>query len=259
MPAQKNKQPKQQTDMRQGIKSVEIGLRVVQVFLEVRAPMSLKEISAAVQLPPSNTHRYLTSLSRTGLVRQVHGNQYDLGPLALKLGFAVLNRLDPINCCSEWMRLFSGKTGTTSMLTIMSDRGPVVVRWVQGVRPVFTTITVGSVLPMLKSATGNVFLTYADPMIVKHCLKLDPNVSVTRQKKEIENIRQEVKQGELAAVTGDLISELSAMASPVFNGYGDLEAVITAVSADKEISPDTIEELKASTRKASLNLGWHPG
>lgn len=257
MPSVSQLKAKEDSETRQGIQSVEIGLHVAKIFMKTRTPMSLKDISAAAGMPPSNTHRYLTSLCRTGLVRQVSGGRYDLGPLALRFGFSVLTRLDTVSCCTEWMHYFTEQTGVSCMLTVWSEEGPVVVRWVQGPQPVYTTITVGSVIPLLGSATGSIFLTYLDRNLIDDGLRKMPDTPLPRQDRQIRTIADTVRKQGFAAADGDLIPQLRAAACPVFDGYGGLVGVITAVSTRNPISEETIEELKSCGHKASINLGWH--
>ena len=54
----------------QGIKSIEIGARVLLALEQGRGPLTLTEVAKASDLHPAKVHRYLTSLVRTGLASQ---------------------------------------------------------------------------------------------------------------------------------------------------------------------------------------------
>jgi IclR helix-turn-helix domain len=58
----------------QGINSIQIGARVLQALEEGRGPIPLAEVARRSGLHPAKTHRYLTSLVRSGLASQRHGN-----------------------------------------------------------------------------------------------------------------------------------------------------------------------------------------
>src|SRR5204863_194448 len=81
---------------RRGIQSIDTGIRLLEVLEKSDGPLALKELSAKADMHPSGAHRYLASFVRCGLVRQEADSRYDFGPLALRLGLASLQRLDPI-------------------------------------------------------------------------------------------------------------------------------------------------------------------
>lgn len=226
----------EEQDGRAGVQSVEIGLRVARVFVAAVGPMALKDVARAAGLGASATHRYLVSLVRGGLVVQGGDGRYDLGPLALQLGFAGLARVDAVDVCARHLRTFVDATGTTGMLSVWSDRGPLVVRWLQGVRAVFTTIAVGSVLPADRSATGRAFLAFGAGA-------MDAN---------LENVRE----AGMATISGDLVPGLFAVAVPVFDGTAALAAVLTAVSAGEPVASEAAVALRRAGHAASAALGF---
>jgi DNA-binding IclR family transcriptional regulator len=84
----------EETKSSHGVQSLEIGVDVLKVLVESGQALMLKEIAAAAGMPASKAHRYLVSLVRSGLVEQDSQNlKYDLGPLAIPLGLAAVDRL----------------------------------------------------------------------------------------------------------------------------------------------------------------------
>ena len=65
MPAEQ-KQPA----ARQGIQSLEIGIRLFQELYRLGGPATLSELSRLSRMPPAKVHRYCVSLIRTGLIEQ---------------------------------------------------------------------------------------------------------------------------------------------------------------------------------------------
>ena len=51
----------------QGVKSIEVGSRVLRALERGRGPMTLSEVAVGSDMHPAKVHRYLTSLVRTGL------------------------------------------------------------------------------------------------------------------------------------------------------------------------------------------------
>src|SRR5882757_11197006 len=81
----------QNGDVRRGIQSVEIGMRVIEALRAAGGPLVLKDVARAADLPTSNCHRYLVSFVRTGFVIQdAHSGRYDLGSRVVQAGLAAL-------------------------------------------------------------------------------------------------------------------------------------------------------------------------
>jgi DNA-binding IclR family transcriptional regulator len=142
-----------------GIQSVEIGLRVAKVLADSPGALQLKELAARAGLSASKTHRYLVSLARVGLVQQVDG-RYDLGGMALDFGLAALARIDVVRMASPALASVRDQTGATTFLAVWGYNGPTIVRWEESSQPVTLNVRVGSIMPLLTSATGRLFAAF---------------------------------------------------------------------------------------------------
>ena len=232
---------------RSGVQSVEIGMRVVGLFTTVEGPLALRDIAKGAGLGPSAAHRYVVSLVRAGLLIQLSDLRYDLGPFARRLGFAALSRIDGLAVAETHLAQFVATTGVTAMLSVWSERGPLVVRWIRGFHPVFTTIAVGSTLPLENSATGRAFLGWCE----------DPSVQVlSKDYAAAAAIGAHVRQAGFAEVSGDLVPGLFAVAVPVLDGTGGLVAVITAVNAASGLSVADRRALLQTGQDACSALGF---
>src|SRR5260221_7086999 len=56
------------------------------------------------------------------------------------------------------------------LLAVWGTHGPTIVRWVEGSRPVTVNVRVGSTMPLLSSATGQVFGAFAPAALVEPVL-----------------------------------------------------------------------------------------
>lgn len=230
-----------------GVQSVEIGMRVIDHFVSASGPLPLRDVAKGTGLGPSAAHRYLASFVRSGMLVQLGDQRYDLGPLATRLGFAALGRVDAIQTVVDALEQFVAETGTTAMLSVWSERGPLVVRWRQGTNPVYTTIAVGSVLPVLSSATGQVFLAWKGDAAV---------MALAGSKAKASALATAVRNAGYADISGDLVPGLTAVAVPVLDGTGTLVAVITAVAAGTNINATARQSLISTAKNATAALGY---
>src|SRR3954471_21526346 len=143
-----------------GIQSIDTGIRLLEVMEKADGALALKELAAGADMDPSSAHRYLASFVRCGLVRQDSDSRYDFGPLALHIGLAAVRRLDPVQLTERALPDLVKETGFTALLCVWSNRGPTVVHWQRSPTPLVTNLSLGSVLPVARSATGTIFVAF---------------------------------------------------------------------------------------------------
>ncbi|NMM44472.1 IclR family transcriptional regulator [Rhodospirillaceae bacterium KN72] len=234
---------------RRGIGSVDIAMSVLRVFADSTGAMSLKEISDRTGLATSKLHRYLASLVAQGMVSQKErSGRYDLGPLAAELGLAALGRSDFVNKTAAALPDLVDRVGCTAMLSVWGSNGGTIVRWERAHNHIVTTLGLGTVMPLLESATGRIFLAYLPESLTLQALA-PQNLS------RAQALRKEIRELGYAAVGGDFIPGLYALAAPVRNWQGDAEAAVTLISLSPDlIDPkgDILRDLLATCRDLSL-------
>lgn len=222
--------PEARPKKRAGIQSVEIGMRVLETLAELGGPRPLAAIVRGCGLSPSQTHRYLASLSEAGMVLQdVHGN-YDLGPSALKLGLSALARIDVFRIADEKLAAFRTETGATVLLAALGPSGPTIVRWHMGSPPIVTSLALGSVLSLIHSATGQVFLAYRPEPEIAGLIEAEQARGGAPDGEAIEELKAKVRADGRAHVGGTLIPGLDAKAFPIFDLQGNAVLAATLIS-----------------------------
>ncbi|MCG8443928.1 MAG: IclR family transcriptional regulator, partial [Caulobacterales bacterium] len=231
-------------DERRGVQSVEVSARLLAALAAADHALALKDVSEAAGVPPSNTHRYLSSFIKTGLVKQEPATGlYDLGPAALRLGVAALSRYEVIDETHAALKALSEQSGATALISHWSEHGPTVVRWVRARRPFVTSLNLGSVLPVLTSATGQVFLAYLPDALTERLVRAEMaaakrqviNAGGVETLKQVRAIKQSIQTSGCATADGSVIPGLCAVAAPVLNIQGEAALVATLIGADRKI------------------------
>ena len=217
-----------------GIQSVDIGMAVLRVLAQARGPMTLKEIGAACDMAPSKAHRYLHSLVAGGLVaQQKRSGKYDLGIFALRLGASAIRRIDVVNRINDQLEDLVDQLQMSAHVTIWSHEGPIAVRWQRSADALVSHDVLGSVFPLLGSATGNVFLSYLPERLTR------PLVAAEIQREgELENpvdvdiaaVTRMVREQGYAMTVGTFVPLYVGIAAPVINWDDEICAVVTVVS-----------------------------
>jgi DNA-binding IclR family transcriptional regulator len=242
---------------RRGIQSVEIGFRVLAALAAEPEPAALGTVARRSGLSPSQTHRYLASLIASGMARQHEASgRYELGPQAIQVGLAALARTDVFAEADPAIAAFTRDAGRTTLLAARGPLGPTIVRWHAGRRPVVTSLAVGSVLPLLNSATGHAFLAFMNDDEI--AAALDNEAVAGTSPTDVDAIRHRVRNAMFAAVDEMLIPGLRATAVPILDiqGRAVLVATVMATQAFPRADDDAIvRQLQTVCRTLTQRLG----
>jgi DNA-binding IclR family transcriptional regulator len=218
---------------RRGIQSAGIGFRVLAALAHEAGPASLTAIARGSDLSASQAHRYLASLVQAGLARQDGSSGlYDLGPQAIQIGLAALARTDVFALADPAIAAFTRDTGRTAIVAARGPLGPTVVRWHAGRIPVITSLSVGSVFPYLRSATGRVFLSFLGEEEVADAVARELAADAAPYPIDVPAIRAKIRTDMCATVDELLIPGLRATAVPILDIQGRAALVATVMATD---------------------------
>ncbi|MDB5570756.1 MAG: iclR [Hyphomicrobiales bacterium] len=245
-----------------GIQSVEHGLKLLEALIEAREARPLKWLAAAADMSPSMAHRYLTSFVRGGVVQQdAASGHYDLGPLALRLGMAALNRTDLIAIADEEFSQLVRRVNVDGHLSIWGDYGVTIVRIHNRPAPLLSNLRLGGILPLYESAAGQVFLAWQDRASVEPVLgaELARMEGPAPTPADIEAQRASVRERGFAWIDGQVFHGIRAVAAPVFDPQGVLRASMSLVANQPSLVrfPNAIvTDLVETAARTSRRLGW---
>src|SRR3954466_2997028 len=255
---------------RRGIQSVETGLHLLAALAACGGPVPLSAVAQRAGVSASQAHRYLSSLMATGMAKQDPGSGcYDLDAGAIRIGLAALARLDIFARADTVFTEFARATGRTCLLAVWGDAGATVVRWFPGNPPVITSLAIGSVMPLLRSATGRVFFAFGDRAAMDAEAQRAVETDRANAPVDLDALRREVRAAGGAQVDNTLIPGLRAAAAPVFGLQGRLDVVATAMATpafDPERDAEAVAALHGACREVTEAIGgrWpiadlHPG
>lgn len=250
---------------RKGIQSVEVGMRVVDALAGAAQALPLGEVGRLAGISPSQAHRYLTSFAKSGLVYQdAASGRYGLGPQALRWGISAMTKTDFVEVSAHALDALCERLDLTGLLCVWGDRGPTCVRMRRSKLLLGTDLGLGSVFPVLTSATGHVFLAYLAESMTADFVKAEAEAASrqgrTADTRAIESMCHQVRATGLAQELSHYVDRVSAMAAPVFDYQGDVTAVITllfrGLPGGSATQGPLAEELTATTTLVSRALGW---
>jgi DNA-binding IclR family transcriptional regulator len=265
MATKKVKRTKQRHPL--GIQSVEIGAELLEHMAAARGPMMLRDLSKAAGMTASKARRYMVSLMKAGLASQDPAtSRYDLGEVALRIGLAALTRRDPIRLAMDTALELHQSLDETIALSIWGEKGPTIISWHESSRPVLINFRLGSVLPLLGTASGRVFLAFLPRASTQTFLERELSDEGRRGTGGIDTVDKinamvhDIRQRRMCITRGDIFASLSALAAPIFDCDGSLVAVVTIVSLhgrmDKALLQARSSDLLRAADEVSRKLGY---
>jgi DNA-binding IclR family transcriptional regulator len=246
--------------LQQGIQSIEVGARVLFALEQGQGPLPLSEIARRSDMPAAKAHRYLVSLVRAGLAsRDGASGLYDLGPAVRHLGVEALRRSDPVSTASAYAVELRDATGHTVNVAVWSEEGPIIVRWDTGTHVLPITVRVGSVLPLVESAIGQVFLAHLPAATTSSTLERQRGTTRRISERERRELVARVLDDGYGRTTNRMIIGEGALAAPVFGADGVLELVLGMAMPAALMTADAVDHfaplLCATAARASRELG----
>lgn len=221
-------------DRGRGVQSVEVSVTLLTALARNGDAMPLGDIAQAVSMAPAKVHRYLASFVDSGMVRQRKSGSYDLGPLAAEVGIAAVARIDPVNRAADGLSALVEETGLSATLAVWGTHGPTVIRWEKAATALVTTLGLGSVLPVTRSATGRVFLAHLPDRLLTGLVANEGT-----DLPSLSELRATTKTSGFATADQEFIPGLYAIACPIVDAQGSPAAVVTLVGQNPVIlSPD---------------------
>lgn len=227
-------------DKRFGIQSVEVAARILMEMAAIGRPFQLKELASRLGWSPAKVHRYLVSLTRTGLVDQMPGvGRYAIGQAAIALGLAGLRSLDTVEVVSGMLVGLRSEIESTILLSTWTEAGPVIIRQIESTQPIYMNIRVGTILPLTRSATGQVFAAYLPEPMLRPLLKREVASLDGFNRAEWTECLETVRRNKIAVLgPPGLVPSVNAMAIPIFDHTGALALVAGILDQPHALSTD---------------------
>ena len=250
------------------VRSLTRALSILKHLASSSDGMSLTELSEAAQLPPSTTHRLLTTLEAERFVRpDSQGGLWRVGVAAFFVGSSFARSRDTLTLVRPYLRRLMEMTGETANLFVESDAEAVCIGQIESRHAMRALTGIGGRVQMHTSAAGKVMLAHMDPARRDLLLKQIELSRITD--KSIVDSRILLASLEKVRGQGFAIDDeehalgLRCVSAPIFNEFGDAIAAMS-VSGPTARIPDTRlntlgETVSQAAREATRDFGGDAG
>lgn len=247
--------------MQSGIKSIEVGGRLLEVLVHSGVSLSLSDLAAKAHLSASAAHRYLASYKRLGLVSQDDATKkYDIGAFGFQLGIAAIGRWNFLATAHDLQCAVRDRLDESVVLAVWGTHGPVIVSVEESRKPIILTMRIGATLPLFRTAIGWIFAANMPKAVLRPVIQREKAEGRgpigVRSVRETALKLQKIHEAKFAAHSGHLLPAVSGIAVPLFDAHGAFVAVLSAFASTERF--DTSEDgkpalaLKAAAEKFSV-------
>ena len=217
-----------------GVKSIEVGTRLLQILAEAGRPMMLKELALAAGLTSAQVHTYLASFRRAKLVEQDGlAGMYRLGPFAIRLAQARMRSDAILDAAVKGARELADATGLSTDMLVWIGGRPVIVDVRDGLNNLNIDVKPGLTFSLFKTCSGNAFVAFSKRSEVVRCLDADILAAVAEGRGRRAELERHFWAGIAKArekgyteTTDNPIPGIGSIAAPVYEMDGEVAAVI---------------------------------
>lgn len=248
----------------QTILAIERATDVLALFAESdEATLGVTEIAQALGLSKAVVYRILSSFRAKGFVELDEASRrYSLGPRALHLGLAYLNRIDVPRIARPELERLSRETDETATLSLRTGGMRVYIDQVTPDRDVKMVVQLGLRVPLHAGASSKAFLAFLDPEeqqeYLSGTLERLTKITVTNAR-ALRKELGEIRERGYASSFGERMEGAGSVAAPILGHDARPVAVVSVCGPVERFRPeadDAAKQLLDSTTRLSRQLGY---
>jgi IclR family transcriptional regulator, pca regulon regulatory protein len=254
---------------RQYSQSLERGLAILRCFTPQHPVLGIAEIADTLDMTPSTTHRYMSTLLALGYLEQDENRKYRLSLGVTDLGVSVMNATGLGEHAHHYLEELCRRTGYAASIAVLCEMDIVIVDHLRSRRAGYELANLafkrGSRLPAYCTALGKALLASLPPQdLAEHLAqvkltKLAPNTITSR--KTLTRELDAIAQAGLAMSNEEYAVGVLSIAAPVRDISREIVAAID-ISAPVTVTTvgDLVDELGphviATAGHVSTQLGF---
>lgn len=235
-----------------GIQSLQLGISILDLFLEEGRPLKFTEIQSMTGMTKSNLYKYLYTLTQTGILyRDTTENTYMLGNRLIEYGNAALNDFDIVGRVNPFLKEISDHTSLTSLLAVWSHTGPVIASIRNADYGINIGAQMGATLPLL-SSSGKIFSTFKNSSDQRKWLENELKPLSEKERNQFLAEKKKIQKEKFTHSTEPLIKHISSFSVPLFDFNSDLIGALTVVGFTPLIPRNATDEISEYVKKTAF-------
>lgn len=240
------------------VRSLTRALSIMRNLAERPGGMSLTEVAEASGLPPSTTHRLLTTLEAERFVRpDSQGGVWRIGVAAFFVGCAFARSRDKLSMTRPFLSRLMEMSGETANLFVESDGEVVCIGQIESRHAMRAITGVGGRVLLHASGAGKALLAHSDASRRTKLLGASPRLEkvtdmTITSRDALELDLERIRQLGYAIDDEEHALGLRCVAAPVFDEMGQPVAAISVSGPSARIPKERLAMLGRMVAQAAL-------
>lgn len=236
-------------------------------MLSSRKSWELAELCKAVGLPKTTVHRMLLTLEDNGyVVQEKQRGEYSLSYKLFSIGSRVLRHSNLVDIAKPYCRELREAVDETVNLCVVSGTEMLVVDKQVTSQMLRQDSIIGSSFPLFRSASGKIFLAFAEKEEAEKVLKAisdqSPSLNFKHLMKALYEELEEVRQTGVAYDYEEVFTGVRCTAVPVYDFQNTLVAALSISAPTVRLNDTTCANIERhlidTAQKISLRMGASP-
>ncbi len=236
------------------VQALQRALRILTTLADSHEGLGLREVAEIVGLPPSTTHRLLTTLESARFVRyDANEGLWQIGVQAFVVGCAFARNRDLLRIARPYMRRLMEASGETTNLYIEDEGEAVCIGQVESRHFVRAIARPGGRVRLHASAAGKALLAFRDEpelavVLRRHGLERFTEYTIDRPARLREHLAQVRARG-FAVDDEENALGVRCVAAPLFDEDGRAVAAISVSGPKSRLDDARLEALGPRVRQ----------
>ena len=245
------------------ILSIERALVILKRLAAYKEEVGVRDLSRELGYSPAVTQKTLNTLKSHDFVHQNEATgRYSLGFGTVKVGLAMLDRLDVVRIAYPHMEALTDETEETTFLAIRDSLYAVYISKVISPNVIRMDAEVGSNRPLNCTAVGKVFLAWGKDDLLTKMFEAEAFVQATENSITDPEILMDqlklIRQQGFALDQREFHKEGICIAAPILNQTGDVIASITTSGLASRME-GRLDEFSAFVKKKGVLISRSMG
>jgi len=209
-----------------GTSSISRALYLLTHLADASGPVTVKQVSSALKVPPSTAHRLLNALAREGFVAASGSGIYRIGPRFYRISARVIQSMSQVTIAQPVVDTLAAKYNETVLLGryVAADRAMDFVYRADGSQMLTYQIDLHRPLSLYWGASGKAILAFLPDDDIEQILLREKGTSVSGEKPPSLRARmaelREVREQGYAISEGQKLPGARGVAAPIFDAKG---------------------------------------
>lgn len=235
--------------MRDELKTLDRGLRVLTEMAQTREPLGPRELSRRLGIDRSSVQRCLATLKTHGFVRQdPRSRGYQLGYAARALAASIASKEQLVPASEQPMRKLSAVAHETVCLNVRDDCRRILLFQVECDEPLRYALRLGERYSLNSGAASKVLLAFLPE---EEFELLRPEIEAEWKRagsnapdfQALSQALTKVRRDGYAVTNGETLRGVAGIAAPVFDGRAQLVASVGIYGPQLRLTPSRVKSL----------------